>query len=317
MAELITIGEPLVTYVSKDMDRGLVESLNWSKIMGGAELNVMVGATRLGHTTEYVTQVGTDPFGQYVINEIGRQKVGNSYISTSSDYWTGHQLKELVSQGDPATFNYRKGSAASQMEKTRIDEIDFSEVKWAHLSGIFPGTSLTARETFRYFAEQLIARGIHTTFDPNLRPPLWESEEVMRQTVNDLAKQGEIVLPGINEGKILMGSENPEAIADFYLSNGGITHTVIVKLGAAGAYVKTKSGESYTVPGFKVDKIVDTVGAGDGFAVGLLTAQLEGKNLKESVRRACAIGAMAIMTPGDNDGYPTAEQLEAFYQTQK
>ena len=114
-----------------------------------------------------------------------------------------------------------------------------------------------------------------------------------------------------------MGSRDPEAIADFYLNNGTATKTVIVKLGTEGAFVKLKDGISYTVPGFKVEKVVDTVGAGDGFAVGLITALIEGKELKEAVIRANAIGAMAVQSPGDNDGYPTPEQLAEFLQNQK
>ncbi|MEG0908405.1 MAG: PfkB family carbohydrate kinase, partial [Lactococcus sp.] len=69
------------------------------------------------------------------------------------------------------------------------------------------------------------------------------------------------------------------------------TESVVVKLGAEGAFVKTKTGAAYTVSGFKVDKVVDTVGAGDGFAVGLESALLEGKTLEVAVHRACAIGA--------------------------
>lgn len=139
----------------------------------------------------------------------------------------------------------------------------------------------------------------------------------MITTINGLASHAEIVLPGINEGEILMGSREPEAIADFYLNNGEVTQTVIVKLGTDGAYVKQKDGTSYTVPGFTVEKVVDTVGAGDGFAVGLITALIEEKTLEEAVVRANAIGAMAVQSPGDNDGYPTPQELEEFLQKQE
>ena len=114
-----------------------------------------------------------------------------------------------------------------------------------------------------------------------------------------------------------MGSRDPESIADFYLNNGEATKTVIVKLGTEGAYVKQKDGTSFTVPGFKVAEVVDTVGAGDGFAVGLITALIEDKPLKEAVVRANAIGAMAVQSPGDNDGYPTPEELAKFLQQQE
>ena len=51
--------------------------------------------------------------------------------------------------------------------------------------------------------------------------------------------------------------------------------------------------------------------------VGLITALIEGEDLKDAVVRANAIGAMAVQSPGDNDGYPTPEQLQEFLQNQK
>ena len=92
---------------------------------------------------------------------------------------------------------------------------------------------------------------------------------------------------------------------------------MIVKLGTEGAYVKQKDGTTFTVPGFKVAEVVDTVGAGDGFAVGLITGLIEGKSLKQAVIRANAIGAMAVQSPGDNDGYPTPQELKEFLQQQE
>ena len=78
----------------------------------------------------------------------------------------------------------------------------------------------------------------------------------MIRTINDLAKQSQIILPGINEGEILTGSSEPEKIANFYLEQSPLTKIVVVKLGADGAFVKLKNGEQYFVSGFKVAKVV-------------------------------------------------------------
>jgi 2-dehydro-3-deoxygluconokinase len=90
---------------------------------------------------------------------------------------------------------------------------------------------------------------------------------------------------------------------------------VIVKLGEKGAFVKTKE-DSFIVPGFKVEKVVDTVGAGDGFAVGVISGLLEGLSLKDAVRRGNAVGALAVMSPGDNDGLPNPDQLKNYMNSQ-
>ncbi|EJQ37593.1 hypothetical protein IEE_05152 [Bacillus cereus BAG5X1-1] len=312
MSEFLTIGEPIALFGSKEVNKSLKDARHFQKFLAGAEVNVAVGVSRLGHSTEYITRVGKDPFGEFILDQLQVNNIGTSYVDETNEFWTAFQLKDRVSDGDPSIFYFRKGSAASHFDKKILDKIDFSELKIAHLSGIFPAISEDAKEAFYYLIELLEKHQIRTTFDPNLRPQLWNSEEEMVKTINELAAHAEIVLPGINEGEILMGSRNPEKIADFYLNNGPATKTVIVKLGTDGAFVKQKNGAYFVVPGFKVSEVIDTVGAGDGFAVGLVTALIEGKSLKEAVIRANAIGALAVQSPGDNDGYPTPDQLAEF-----
>ncbi len=317
MSAFLTVGEPIALFGSEEVDKSLKDARHFQKFLAGAEVNVAVGVSRLGHTTQYITCLGKDPFGAFIIDQLNENNIGTDYIEETEDYWTAFQLKDRVSTGDPNIFYFRKGSAAAHFNQAILDQIDFSDVKFAHLSGIFPAISKEALASFRYLVQLLKEHNIRTTFDPNLRPQLWESQEVMVETINELASHAEIILPGINEGEILMGSRDPEKIADFYLQNGEATKTVIVKLGEEGAYVKQKDGTSFTVPGFSVPEVVDTVGAGDGFAAGLITALMEGQSLEEAVTRANAVGALAVQSPGDSDGYPTPAELENYLHEHK
>ncbi len=132
----------------------------------------------------------------------------------------------------------------------------------------------------------------------------------MVDTTNALAALSDIFLPGINECEVLLGTTDEQAAAAHYLEAG--SKLVIVKLGAKGAYWASATGESGYVPGFYVDTIVDTVGAGDGFAAGVISALLEHASIPEAVRRGCAIGAIQLTSRGDNEGLPCREALEAF-----
>ncbi|WP_373770536.1 PfkB family carbohydrate kinase, partial [Weissella soli] len=75
MAEFLTIGEPVVTFMATDADASLADAINYYKLLGGAELNVAIGVQRLGHSTEYVSRVGTDPLGEYALKMIGEHQV--------------------------------------------------------------------------------------------------------------------------------------------------------------------------------------------------------------------------------------------------
>lgn len=148
-------------------------------------------------------------------------------------------------------------------------------------------------------------------FDPNLRPALWSSSQKMITTLNELAFQADIVLPGIKEGKTLSGLEKPEEVADFYLQHG--SKIVVIKIGSKGSYFKSYQGKTGFVPSFKVNQVIDTVGAGDGFAAGIISGLLDQLTLKETIQRGNAIGALAVQTAGDNDNYPDKKTLTSFF----
>ncbi|WP_304056417.1 sugar kinase [Levilactobacillus namurensis] len=313
MSEFITMGEPLVIFAATQIDSSLVDATNFDKTMGGAELNVAIGVSRLHHSTQYISQVGDEPLGAYVEKTIQHHHVGTKYLRQVRNLGTGHQFKQLVSHGDPGITYYRKNSAASKIETAAVDQVDLSDVRIGHLSGIFAAVSEETLTAEKRLMQRLTEKGALVTFDPNLRPQLWPNQTKMIQTINELATHADVILPGIGEGKILTGYDTPEDIANFYLSNRQ-TKAVIVKVGPKGSYVKARHEQGYFVSGFHVEHVVDTVGAGDGFALGVISALLEHKSLKEAALRGNAIGALQVQTPGDNDGYPTPEQLALFYQ---
>lgn len=313
MSEVITIGEPMALLVA-DHEGPLEDIEHFTKYVAGAEVNFSIGMTRLGHSVTYITKLGQDPFGKYINKFLQQQSIKTPYVKFDDSNRTGMQLKAKVSVGDPEVFNFRKGSAASHLNLPDVEDIEWENIKHLHLTGIPPALSATCRSVTYKLIQTAKENGVSISFDPNLRLQLWEDKKEMVQIINELASQSDIVLPGVNEGLLLMGSDDENAIADFYLNKG--VSTVIVKLGEKGAFVKTKE-DSFIVPGFKVEKVVDTVGAGDGFAVGVISGLLEGLSLNDAVRRGNAVGALAVMSPGDNDGLPNLDQLKTYMNSQK
>jgi 2-dehydro-3-deoxygluconokinase len=176
-----------------------------------------------------------------------------------------------------------------------------------HATGVFPAISASARAAAHKTLDVMRGAGRTISFDPNLRPTLWASPEEMRREINALAFQAHWVLPGLEEGRFLTGLDTPQAIAGFYRERGA--KLVAVKLGPAGAWYDSEQG-SGLVPGFPVSTVVDTVGAGDGFAVGVISALLEGRGVADAVRRGAWIGARAVQVLGDTEGLPTRAQLQ-------
>ena len=306
---LILVGEPMGLLIAQT--EGSLDSVKgYDLAVAGAEFNVAVGAARLEHKVTYMTKLGDDPFGKLIVNVLNENNIGSEFVTFSKERPTGFMLKGRTSEGDPDIFYFRKNSAASTLSAADVEKIDLSQYTNIHLTGILPALSECAKEATFALMQKAKAQGLFISFDPNLRPQLWHSQEDMIETINKLSSYADLVLPGENEGKILVGTKDAKAINEFYLKNGaGIC---VTKCSSKGAYVSTDKGENYMVDGYTVKKVVDTVGAGDGFATGVITGLMEGLPLDKAVKRGTAIGAIQVMSRGDNEGLPTREELANF-----
>jgi 2-dehydro-3-deoxygluconokinase len=304
--DVATFGEMMLLLVA-DRPGPLEDVPSFHKRTAGAETNFAIGMARLGLRVSWASRLGTDSMGRYLLGEMRREGVDCSHVVCDPTQRTGFQFKGRVTEGDPPVEYHRKGSAASQMTPADIDAEWLTSARHLHATGVFPAISATALATARKTLELMRAAGRTISFDPNLRPTLWATPEDMRREINALAFQADWVLPGLEEGRFLTGEETPEAIARFYRERGA--KLVAVKLGPEGAYYDSESGSGY-VPGFPVQEVVDTVGAGDGFAVGVVSALLEGRSVVDAVRRGAWIGARAVQVLGDTEGLPTRAQLQ-------
>jgi 2-dehydro-3-deoxygluconokinase len=284
----------------------------FSASVAGAELNVAIGLKRLGQNPTYMTRIGDDPLGERVRLFMEENHLSTHLVSVDSSRHTGFMLKSKVMQGDPQTYYFRKGSAASALSAQDIFGIDLSDVSVLHLTGILPPLSSSTMEA----TDSLVARAefnkVFISFDPNLRPALWSSERRMHSVLKRLSKRADLVMPGITEGEAIFGYTHPEDIGKAFIENGA--RYVVVKDGPRGAWA-TNGSRGFYIPGFVVDSVVDTVGAGDGFAAGLLAALLDGKPMSVAVTQACAVGAVQTQSTSDNQGLPTHEQLGEFERT--
>lgn len=308
MKKILLFGEPMTLLTTTEVV-SLDEANMFQKSLAGAEVNVAIGLTRLKHQVSYFTVLGDDPWGRYIKQKLKNENIDTSLIFFDNRYPSGMMLKNQVNTGDPDIYYYRQGSAFSHIDISWVKKIDMSQYDQLHITGIPLALSEETKEVSFMLAQKAKEAGVYVSYDPNLRPSLWQNEETMIKTTNEMAKYCDMILPGIKEGKILMGSDNPQNIAQYFLKMG--VKEVVIKLGEAGAYYANEK-QSFIEKGFVVENVVDTVGAGDGFAVGIISGNLEKISKKEMLVRGNAIGAMQVMTLGDNEGLPNRKQLESF-----
>lgn len=241
-----------------------------------------------------------------MVDTLGKEGIDCRHVAVDPLHPTGFQLKSREEAGaDPQVEYFRKGSAASHLSIADISPA-LLQARHLHATGIPPALSDATRELSFELMTQMRNAGRSVSFDPNLRPSLWASQTQMIREINALAALADWVLPGLGEGRLLTGFEDPADIAAFYLDQGA--EAVAIKLGPEGAYYRTHMDQGF-VAAVKVEKVVDTVGAGDGFAVGMISALLENSSFPEAVQRANWIGSRAVQSRGDMEGLPTRAEL--------
>lgn len=304
--DVLSFGETMAMFVA-DEPGDLARVQRFHKRIAGADNNVAIGLSRLGFKVAWLSRVGNDSLGRFVVDSLKAEGLDCRHVGVDDANPTGFQFKSLQLDGnDPAVEYFRRGSAASRMGVGDVPA-ELLDARHLHATGIPAALSESMNMLSRHLMTRMRAAGRSVSFDPNLRPSLWPSQARMIDEINSLAALADWVLPGLAEGQLLTGRQSPEDIAAFYLDRGA--EAVVIKLGPQGAYYRSAAAEGY-VEGRKVAKVVDTVGAGDGFAVGVVSALLEGHSLARAVARGNWVGSCAVQSPGDMEGLPTRADLE-------
>lgn len=305
--DIISIGDGMITF--DPSSKGPLRFVNeFRRKIGGAELNVLIGCSRLGLKTGWISRLGKDEFGRYIYNTVRGEGIDVSQVKLMENYPTSLNFKEVFASGDTKTFYYRHKSPTETLTVDQLPIEFIKKGKILHVTGVYPAISKQNREVIFRAIKIAKENGVKVSLDPNIRLKLWSKEEA-RETLWKYMPFVDVLLTGREELNILFGTENEETIKQ------NLKHYpldfVIVKDGANGA-AYLKDNKFIQVPGFQVKNVVDTVGAGDGFDAGFLYGLINEWPVEKSIRFANAIGAMVVQVEGDNEGLPFLEEVEVF-----
>ncbi|MFD5792879.1 sugar kinase [Streptomyces diastatochromogenes] len=348
--DVVALGESMVTFLPTRPGR-LADVPAFDRTIGGAESNVACGLAAAGHAVRWVSRVGADGFGDHLVETIGAYGVDVTHVRRDTTRPTGLYFRTA---GDRATDEhevayYRAGSAASAMT---VDNVDVEAVRAGrvlHLSGITAALSGDCLELMRELTAPRPGRPL-VSFDVNHRPGLWRGP-AGPEVLLELARGCDLVFVGTDEAEAAWGvTGGPEAIRALLPEPG----VLVVKEGARGATVfegeadgaaqsfrptagsraaraaRVGAGGTPQAPGcathlrptatpstfqpaLNVD-VVATVGAGDAFAAGFLSATLRGLPVRDRLRHGHLMAAATLTTPGDLATPPTrghADRLAA------
>lgn len=307
--DVVTIGESMV--LMQPMSEGsLAYAPLFTRSIAGAESNVSIGLSRLGRKVRWISRVGTDPFGDMILSALAGEGVDVSYADRDPQYPTAIYFKEFKGYGDPNVYYYRKGSAASRLSPGHVKPAWFQGARHLHVTGITPALGPETADAVMQAMTEARRQGLTVSFDPNLRRKLW-SEEDAKRTMLSLVPLCDLFLPGLEEAEFLLGELPEEEYGRRFLDMGA--KLVVLKLGERGS-AGFVDGYATSADPFRVSRVLDTVGAGDAFAAGFLSAYLDcdpssAEWLGQALRTANVMGALATQFRGDWEGLPKRDEL--------
>lgn len=307
MSDILCVGILVADAIAKPVEKipakGKLELVDTLGLYtGGCAASAAIDLAIIGRSVGIIGKIGNDGFGMFMKNSLSDKGVDIKGLIVDPNGSTSASLVIVGGDGE-RSFIHCVGSNGTLVE----DDISYDVVDKAKIVFV-AGTMLMPKfdgDECAKFLKKCKEMGKITVLDT-----AWDSKGRWMEVLAPCMPYIDYFLPSIEEARELSGKELPEEIADVFLGMG--PHTVVIKLGKEGCYIKTKAGEKYIIPTYNKIKAVDTTGAGDAFCSGFLAALAKGSSLYDCGLFANAVGTHCVMEKGASTGIRSEEEILRF-----
>jgi len=268
-----------------------------SRGVGGSAANVAIAVRRLGLRSSVIAKVGLDSFARIAVDSLIRERVDISGLKVEPAYPTGFSVVVRDPNGRIIIYGFKGAS-----ERLGIKDIDIELVKrakYVHIASL-------RLDTTKYLVKISKEYGRRVSWDPG-RVLAAEGMERLREVIKDV----DIVLANEKEAGLITHQKSFKEAARIIKDLG--PRLVVIKRGEKGSYV-ISNGEEYEVPAYPVPKVIDTTGAGDAFAAGLISSLIYNYPLENALKRASIIAALKVSKLGSHSA-PTLGELTEYIRS--
>ncbi|MFA7560569.1 MAG: carbohydrate kinase [Candidatus Izemoplasmatales bacterium] len=316
MGKLIGIGEALIDFLPKQIGVNLKAVEEFKRVAGGAPANVCACVRRLGTESVILTKLGTDAFGDYLIDTLNEVGVNTNYIKRTNAANTALAFVSLKKDGNRDFSFYRNPSADMLLEASEIEADLFKSGDILHFCSV-DLVDAPIRQAHDQALKYAKENELLISFDPNVRLPLWSDHDEYKRIINKYINYADILKISDEEFAFITGeSFSEERVLKLFRGN---VKVIIYTEGAKGARVYTRKN-TYQFPGFKV-KAIDTTGAGDSFIgaflyqllkMKLTLNNLETTDYTQIIKFANAVGAIVASRKGAIPAMPNESEVVEF-----
>ena len=283
---------------------------------GGAPGNFLAALNKFGLRTAMIGKVGDDMFGRLLLGTLQAAGIDTSGVLADPSVFTTMAFVSLDESGNRDFSFARKPGADTCLRPEDVNETLLRNTIGFHF-GTLSLTDEPAAAATRKGIETAKASGALISLDPNLRKPLWKSEEDAKSAIEWSLHQADIVKISDEEIDFLWGL-SPEEGAQKLIREYGVS-LVYATLGPKGCHAVTAS-QAVTVSSPSGIHVVDTTGAGDIFGgsamsqflrTGKAPKDLTEEELRRIVCFACTAASLSTQKHGGIASVPEETDVQA------
>lgn len=291
--DILCVGEVLIDFIGHQEGVLINETRDYHRYLGGSPTNVAMNSTRLGLNATMVAAVGDDGFGSYIFEKLSDVGVNTSHITTLDNKSTS-VIFVSRSEGTPDFIPFRAADCCIYEEQISTEIL--SKTKIFHTT-CFALSKNPAQKTILKKAKEAHDLGCKLSIDINYAKKLWKSQKKAFKVIKNYCQFNPLIKISEDDMLRLFEKELPhEDIFKFFHDQG--VETVCLTLGSKGVKLSQKGKGITQMPAIKIDKVMDSTGAGDAFWSGFLFAYIKKKTIDECLDIALKLAALKLQNVG-------------------
>jgi fructokinase len=291
--DILCVGEVLIDFIGHQTDVLINNTSDYHRYLGGSPTNVAMNSARLGLNATLVATVGNDGFGEYIFERLHSVNVITDNIKKIKNKPTS-VIFVSRSQGTPDFIPFRE--ADSYIEEDQINRNILLKTNIFHTT-CFALSKEPAQSTILKKAEEAYSLGCKLSIDINYAKKLWNSKEEALKVIKTYCNFNPLIKISEDDMLRLFGKKLPhQEIFDFFHKLG--VDTICLTLGEKGVKLSQNRKKIIALPAIKVEKVMDTTGAGDAFWSGFLFAYIKEKPIEECLLIALKLAALKLQNVG-------------------
>ncbi|WP_158840174.1 carbohydrate kinase family protein [Polaribacter sp. L3A8] len=291
--DILCVGEILIDFIGHQSGVLINNTRDYHRYLGGSPTNVAMNSARLGLKSVMISSVGDDGFGEYIFKRLAEEGVNTRHIKKIDKRPTS-VIFVSKSEGTPDFIPFREADYHITEEQISTEMLTKTNI---YHTTCFALSREPAQTTILKKAEEAYNLGCKLSIDINYAKKLWSSQEQALSVIKAYCKFNPLIKISEDDMLRLFEKELPhQEIFDFFHNLG--VETVCLTLGSNGVKLSQSGKEIIQLPAIKVERVMDTTGAGDAFWSGFLFAYIKEKPIQDCLQVALKLAALKLQNVG-------------------